>query len=80
MYKKSKRIVDSFLDKDEFGYKEINKLCSLASSRNSDIRSEVAALLGRVSGEKAERILYSLSFDKVGIVKLEAVDSLAMGQ
>lgn len=80
MYRKSQKIVDSFLDKYEFDDKEIDKLCSLANSKNSEIRSKVAAILGGVSGKKVEDTLYSLSFDKDDIVKLEAIDSLAAGE
>jgi len=80
MYRKSQKIVDHFLNKYEFDDKEIDKLCSLANSKNSEIRSKVAAILGRVSGKKVEDTLYSLSFDKEGIVKLEAIDSLAVGE
>lgn len=80
MYKKSQKIIESFLDKYEFDDEEIDKLCYLANSSNSEIRSKVAAILGGVSGEKVEDTLYSLSFDKDNIVKLEAIDSLAIGE
>ena len=80
MYRKSQKIVESFLDKYEFDDKEIDKLCSLANSSNSEIRSKVAVILGGVSGKKVEDTLYSLSFDKDDTVKLEAIDSLAVGE
>lgn len=80
MYNKSQKIINFFLNKYEFNDKEIGKLCSLANSRNSEIRSKVAVTLGGISCENAEKTLYSLSFDKDDIVKLEAIDSLAVGK
>ena len=80
MYRKSQKIVDSFLNKYEFDEKEIDKLCSLANSSNSEIRSKVATILGGLFGKKIEETLYLLSFDKDDFVKLEAIDSLAIGE
>lgn len=80
VYNKSKKIIESFLNKYEFDEKEIDKLCSLANSSNSEIRRNVAIILGGISNEKAEKTLYHLSFDKDDIVKLEAVDSLAISK
>ena len=79
VYNKSKKIIESFLNKYEFDEKEIDKLCSLANSSNSEIRRNVAVILGGIYNERAEKTLYHLSFDKDDIVKLEAVDSLAIG-
>ena len=80
MYNKSSKIIKVLQEKDAFDLEDIDKLCSLSNSSNSEIRGKVAALLGRVSSEKAEKTLYKLSFDKDELVKVEAIDSLAMAK
>lgn len=80
MFNRSQKIIESLFEKYIFDSEDIRKLCTLSKSSNAQIRSDVAILLGRTSDKDAERILYTLSFDRDELVKLEAVDSLAMGQ
>lgn len=80
MYNRSQKIIGSFFEKGVLDAKDIRKLCTLSKSSNAQLRSDVAVLLGSTSDKDAERILYTLSFDRDEFVKIEATDSLAMGQ
>lgn len=80
MYCKTKRVIARLEECEEFSDAQLDKLCNLAYSRNTEIRSKVASLLVDQYSERSETILYHLTFDKEDIVKLEAVDSLCIGK
>lgn len=81
MYSKTKKILAKLsASTDAYTKDELKKLNSLAHSTNYRVRAKVAELLVDQFDEESESTLYHLSYDKVEIVKLEAIDSMCIGK
>ena len=71
-----------YLENKDFPYseEEMHFLYTLAKSKNAEFRMWAAILLADHYTILGEDILYHLTFDKSYLVKLNAVDSLCIGQ
>ena len=60
--------------------KKLSTIQKLSQDKNSEVRQELASWLVLFDSEEIEDVLYQMLFDKNGMVRLEAVDSICMGR
>lgn len=67
-------------DNNQTVLKKLATIQRLSQDKNSEIRQELASWLVLFDNEEIEDVLYQMLFDKNGMVRLAAVDSICMGR